>query len=102
MSESGRKPRAFIAWGWPHAEWDNADHSGYHLHVENLAGIKPPMEPGPDGLSLADALAWARTRTDWIVVRPEWDPDVSYWGGPGEVPVDPDGTQLPRLPLGKP
>ena len=39
------------------------------------------IEDGPYTTSLRDALAWARDRTDAVVVRPAWDQGTSYWAG---------------------
>ncbi len=80
--------RAYIAWMTPKVG------TGYAVHVQGAR-----YEMGPEGLDLAGAIGWARGRTTWIVVRPEWDPDNSYWAGDGESPVDPDGTSIPRLKL---
>ena len=40
-------------------------------------------EDGPAFTDLRDALAWARRRTDAVVVRPAWDENTHYWAGQG-------------------
>jgi hypothetical protein len=38
--------------------------------------------------ALDAALALARSRTDWIMVRPAWDSSRYYWAGGGPIPSD--------------
>jgi hypothetical protein len=42
--------------------------------------------------TLDEALAWAGSRTDSVVVRPWWDQSRYYWAGVGQ-----DTRGLPRL-----
>ncbi len=52
------------------------------------AGSRSPdiYDPGIVTTSLAEALAWTRARTDWVLVRPRWDEGTYYWAGVGPVP----------------
>jgi hypothetical protein len=43
-------------------------------------------DPGIVTASLDEALAWARARTDWVMVRPRRDNGTYYWAGVGPVP----------------
>lgn len=36
------------------------------------------MEEGPDSASYEEALTWARARTPYILMRPQWDPQHTY------------------------
>jgi len=68
--------RAWIA-------WINDDY-----HVSLQGGLADPAiyDDGLEGVTLPEALAWARERTQWVIVRPRWDPGVHYWAGVGPVP----------------
>ena len=68
--------RAWVAW----------IHDGYSASIQGGTADPTIYDEGIDGVTLAEALAWARSRTDWVVVRPRWDPGVHYWAGVGPVP----------------
>lgn len=97
----GRRGRAWIAWmDLPPPPWDPNFPRHPPYYAVSLQG--PPEDPdlfedGGQVPTLAEALAWARARTDWIVVRPQWDPATSYWAGTGSAPLS-HGTPLPVLP----
>jgi hypothetical protein len=50
--------------------------------------------------TLQEALGVALARTDWVMVRPDWDNSQYYWAGSGERPDDGwmSGRTIPRLP----
>ena len=101
----GRCGRVFVVWHEdvsPMAHWPTLEHteSGYLCSWQPYTddGDNSPdhdlYEDGPQFERLPDALAWARRRTDWITVRPEWDPGTHYWAGlgptmDGEPPLTP-------------
>jgi hypothetical protein len=68
--------RAWIAW----------IDDGYSASLQGGLADPTIYDPGIDGVTLVQALEWARARTDWIIVRPEWDPGVHYWAGVGPIP----------------
>ena len=68
--------RAWIAWM----------DAGYSASLQGGLADPSIYEPGIDGVTLSAALAWARVRTQWVIVRPEWDPGVHYWAGVGPIP----------------
>lgn len=68
--------RAWIAW----------IDDGYSASLQGGLADPTIYDPGLDGVTLVQALEWARARTDWIIVRPEWDPGVHYWAGVGPIP----------------
>ena len=68
--------RAWIAWIY----------DGYSASLQGGVADPTIYDPGVDGVSLADALGWARARTQWVIVRPRWDPGVHYWAGVGPLP----------------
>lgn len=78
MAEENRDDngRGWIAWGF----------DAYDASLQ--AGSRSPdvYDPGIVTTSLAEALAWARARTDWVLVRPRWDDGTYYWAGIGPVP----------------
>jgi hypothetical protein len=95
-SAIGRAGRVWIAWWFARRPQDAVTHPPHYLcHWEGLADDGGLLENGPDLEDLHDALAWARRRSDDIVVRPSWDPGVHYWAGQGP-PLD--GLE----PLGEP
>jgi len=69
--------RAWIAW---------VDDDGYSASLQGGLADPDIYDPGIDGASLSEALAWARARTEWVIVRPEWDSGVHYWAGVGPIP----------------
>ena len=100
----GRRGRVFLVWYEPPLRWraDPLDQteSGYECSWQPYTddGDDSPdhdlYEDGPRFEALTDALEWAQRRTDWITVRPEWDPGVHYWAGrgptmEGEPPLTP-------------
>ncbi len=69
--------RAWIAWTFD--TYEASLQSGTANPDINDAGILTP--------SLAEALEWARARTEWVMVRPQWDDSGTYyWAGSGPVP----------------
>jgi hypothetical protein len=55
-------------------------------------------DPGIVTPSLAEALAWARARTDWVMLRPRRDNGTYYWAGIGPVPEQ-HGTNQAIVPI---
>ncbi len=102
MSAENARPakgRAWIAWlppEWAGAGWENG------CYLASLQDTPDNTDANLETGDLQEALDWARTRADWVMVRPAWDPDVHYWAGVGAVPDDPDTTddQLVMLPPG--
>lgn len=45
------------------------------------------LEDVDDVADLATVLAWARARSARVMVRPDWDPDTTYWAGEGPPPA---------------
>jgi hypothetical protein len=57
--------------------------------------------------TLDEALAWARRRSESIIVAPSWDPGVHYWAGAGAAPprlaaLPPEGRRVPPAPTIEP
>ena len=83
--------RAWIAW----------IHDGYAASLQGGAadptiyeqGIGPAQDDGLSAVTLTEALSWALARTEWVIVRPRWDPEVHYWAGHGPVPDIPELEQ---------
>lgn len=61
-------------------------YDGYSASLQGGTADSTIYDAGIDGVTLAEALAWARAQTDWVVVRPRWDSAVHYWAGGGPVP----------------
>jgi hypothetical protein len=80
--------------------WIAFIHDGYSASIQGSTADPTIYDDGVDGVTLAEALAWARSRTDWVVVRPQWDPGVHYWAGVGPVPanVELGQDEVPVLP----
>jgi hypothetical protein len=80
---------------------DPSDDPGPSQHRGGTAGWEASWQPDGVGArpleeawfeTLDEALAWAASRTDSVVVRPWWDQSRYYWaGGAG------DTRGLPRL-----
>jgi len=91
--------RAWIAW----------THDGYAVSLQGGTadptiydeGIGPCKDDGITPVTPSEALTWALARTDWVVVRPEWNQAVHYWAGRGPVPYVPELEQdeVPVLEL---
>jgi hypothetical protein len=94
--------RVYIAWiddpppPWATDGW--TPQPGYYgLSMQGSPANPDIYEVGDDTPDIAVALAWARDRSEWIVIRPEWDPGRYYWAGTG-VPPDDGRTELSVLP----
>jgi hypothetical protein len=86
-SAIGHTGKVWIAWWSARRPQDAAVHPPHYLcYWEGLADDSGLLENGPNFDDLHDALTWARRRSDNIVVRPSWDPDVHYWAGQGPPP----------------
>lgn len=68
--------RAWIAWTF----------DAYQASLQGGTADPSIFDPGIMTESLGEALAWARARTRWIMIRPRWDLGTYYWAGPGPVP----------------
>jgi hypothetical protein len=85
----GRCGRAFVVWFEDYSPWrtdpPERRESGYECSWQPYTdeADNDLYEDGPRFTELADALAWARRRTDWITVRPKWDSGTHYWAGRG-------------------
>ena len=95
--ERRAKGRAWIAWlppGWAGVEWDKG------CYLASLQFTPDDADANLQTTDLQEALDWARARTDWVMVRPAWDPDVHYWAGSGTVPDAPETSddQVAILP----
>ena len=88
-SRDGRVGTVWIAWTvWNDFDDEAADAGGedglepcYWVSWQSNDPGYNWCEDGPYTTSLRDALAWARDRTDAVVVRPAWDEGTSYWAG---------------------
>lgn len=99
-SRDGRVGTVWIAWTvWNDFDDDQAAEDGlepcYWVSWQSNDPGYNWCEDGPYTTSLRDALAWARDRTDAVVVRPAWDQGTSYWAGP--QPPTGQGHDLPPL-----
>ena len=65
---------------------EGAPGPGYVVAWVSERGDEDWCEDGPGFDDLRDALAWARARTDAVVVRPAWDEGTYYWAGHGHDP----------------
>jgi hypothetical protein len=79
-----RGPRAWIAWD-DGRTWDEKHGTGSYGALIEGDEDGPPARTF-DTHRLEDALAWARARTPWVMVRPSWDEDRYYWAGVGPPP----------------
>lgn len=94
----GRTGTVWIA--WEGRDSDNAEdpagedgsQPGYWVSWQSDRGQVDWCEDGPYCADLRDALAWARARTDAVIVRPAWDENTHYWAGRGH-----DQRNLPPL-----
>jgi hypothetical protein len=90
----GRAGTVWIAWD----DGDNgpggppATQPGYSVSWQSEREGDDWWEDGPAFSELGDALAWARERTDSVIVRPSWDHGTYHWAGSG-----PDPRNLPPL-----
>lgn len=80
---------AYITW---HAEAQV--YSGYWDQWPD--GPPAVLEQIPDTAVLLDAIAWARSRTPVVMVRPAFAPDTTFWGGTEPKPAE--FGDLPSLP----
>jgi hypothetical protein len=97
----GRTGTVWIAWsGDDRADPDveDPDEPGYSVSRQSDGEDDGEddgwCEDGPAFTDLRDAIAWARRRSDAVIVRPEWDENTYYWAGRG---IDRRG--LPPLDL---
>jgi hypothetical protein len=85
-SRGGRVGTVWIAWNGQDDGWgideDDPPEPGYEVSWQSDDPGYNWIEDGPYTASLREALAWARDRTDEVVVRPSWDEGTSYWAGP--------------------
>jgi hypothetical protein len=95
---------AFISWMRPFPRrpgrspvGDELQPGFYDVSLQGGSDASDAHELGPMFTELADALVWAKDRTGWIVVRPEWDPGTQYWAGIGPAPLDDRRITYPML-----
>jgi hypothetical protein len=84
-------PANYIGRGTMYLAWNDDHYEGYW----DLAPSGPArnLEQMPAIPSTAEALTWARARTNRVVIRPRSDPRRSYWAGEGVPP----GGPMPRF-----
>lgn len=94
----GRTGIVWIVWESGHSDntgnpaGEEALTPGYRVSWQSDRGQGDWCEDGPYCARLHDALAWARARTDAVIVRPAWDENTHYWAGRGH-----DQRNLPPL-----
>jgi hypothetical protein len=88
----GGDPTQYVGRGTVYMAWDHDHYEGYWELQPSGPGRN--LEQMPAIRSTAEALAWARARTNRIVIRPRSDPGRSYWAGGADHPSE--GT-MPRF-----
>jgi len=89
ISRHGRTGTVWISWESGHSDntaGEDLPKPGYWVSWQSDRGQGDWCEDGPYCADLRDALAWARARTDAVIVRPAWDENTHYWAGPGHDP----------------
>lgn len=88
--------RAWIAWIYDgYAASLQGGTADPTIYDEGIGSSKADGTP----VTLGEALEWALARTDWVIVRPRWDPSVHYWAGRGPAPRIPELEQEDEIPV---